>query len=110
MGDVRDGWATEYARKAFSATVDEDDWLHWIHESVVEPDMEVPLQEIPREVKSRVMRLLVYTETAQALADWGVHEQDEGLKQRGESDVAAYKSELEQWAQAMKAKFGAGSD
>lgn len=104
---MRDGWATEYARKAFSATVDEEDWLHWLHENVVTPDGEITLQDIPREVKSRVMRLLVYTETAQALADWGIHEGDEGLKQRGESDVAAYKGELEQWAAAMKAKFSA---
>lgn len=102
--DIRDGWATEYNRKNFSSTVDEHDWVEWLLEFVV-PDGGVLPDVVPREVKSRVMRLLAYTETAQGLSDWGMHEGDDGLYQRGKADVTNYKAELTQWADALKAKF-----
>lgn len=104
--DVRDSWATEYNRKSFSVVVDEGDWLHWLHEFVVEPDGEILLQDIPAKVKGRVMRLLAYVESATALREWGAHEGDAGMQELAADDLTTYETELSEWAKALKAKFG----
>lgn len=101
--DVRDGWATEYARKAFSVTVDEGDFRQWLAEKVGDAAGTVTVKWL---VKARIMRLLAYCQSAVALAEWGDHEGDSQLTERARRDLAEYEGELANWAEALVVKFG----
>lgn len=103
--DVRDGWATEYARKAFSITIDEGDWHQWLAEKVGDADA-IGTVTVRLTVKSRIMRLLAYSQAAVALAEWGDHENDPAIAEAARRDLDAYEAELDNWARALKVKLG----
>ncbi len=101
--NIRDGWAAEYTRKSFSVQVDEQDYAKWLEEAGCSPGR---TGEIPLKIKFRIMRCMAAEWVLTDLAAYHLNRGEADEAQQVEAQAKDVTAELDNWAGALKQKFG----